>query len=821
LVAALYGAATFVYGPEGAVQALRGAPSSQSSLVLRHPFCFVPAVKLKPFKLVPGLLALGVILLVSLLRVLPCGPIERLEGMAYDMRVRGALGFTPTVATNLGFVAIDEDSVRAVGNRSLGYSFGLLWPRQVYGRLVHELSAQGAKAVALDILTGELRPDHAPVYLGGTNFIESDEFFAEQMQQAGNVIVAQSKELSPPPLFATHAFAVGDITTEKDADGVLRRVQVYRTSTNWHAAFRQVQAELGFSLAEARVEPRQVVLHRQEEVLAVPLDPEGNFDLADFGGDKLPPGLARHAKPFTLQPVWHMGVLLGARELGLDLAHADIDLPHGRITLRGPGGIERRIPVDQNGYAYVDWCLPPNHPQLTQEAIEDLLRQYNLRLQGKTAELTNRWRGKLAVVGSSAQIGNNLTDRGATPLFQDTLLVSKHWNVANSLITGRFVQRSSLAVDLGLIALLGLLAAVMTWELRVLVASGAMVLLTVGYIVAATVVYVQTRLWLPIILPVFGALLLNHVCLVTWRVVFEQAARRHVKAVLSTIVSPKVAHVLLQSEKLSLAGERREITVMFADVRGFTQFTDTTQEQAAEFVRQHKLTDAAAEACFDERAREALNTVNLYLGLVADTVLNHEGTLDKFIGDCVMVFWGAPNPQPKHALACVRAAIAAQRAIHELNLQRAAENKSRAQENGARAAAGLLPQPLLPLLQLGTGINSGMATAGLMGSEVKTVVRQANYTVFGREVNIASRLESLSGRGRIFISEATYQQLLRDEPTLAATCVAQEPTHVKGIAAAIKVYEVPWRLPGTPVLEELSPSQASSDATSLIAAAKP
>jgi class 3 adenylate cyclase/CHASE2 domain-containing sensor protein len=778
-------------------------------------------VKLKPFKLVPGLLALGVILLVGLLRLLQLSPLERLELMTYDMRAREALHFAPTVATNLGFVYIDEESLRAVWNGSLGYSFGLLWPRQVYGRLVDELSAQGAKAVALDIIYGELRPDHAPVRLDGTNLVESDEFFAHQVQRASNVIIALTKDVTPPLLFLTNAWALGDITTEKDPDGVLRRVQVYRTYTNWHAAFRQVETELGFPLDQARVEPRQVVLRRGEEVLKLPLDAEGNFDLADFIGDKLPPGMARRDKPFTLKPVWHMGVVLAARELGLDLAQADVDLPRGRITLRGPAGLLRIIPVDSNGYAYVDWCMPPEHPQLARQAIEDLLLQDRLRLEGKLEALTNSWRGKLAVVGSRSQVGNNLTDRGATPLSKDTLLVSKHWNVANSLITGRFVERSSLALDLSLIALLGLLAAVLTWELRVLLASGLVALLAGAYIVVATAVYVRTRLWLPIVLPVFGALLMNYVCLVTWRVVFEQAARRHVKAVLSTIVSPKIANVLLLSEKLSLGGARREITVLFADVRGFTEFTDTSQERAAEFVRHNKLTGAAAEACFDEQARETLATVNLYLGLIADTVLNHEGTLDKFIGDCVMAFWGAPNPEPKHALACVRAALAAQRAVYDFNLQRSAENQSREQENLARVSSGLPPKPLLPLLLLGTGINSGMATAGLMGSEVKTVVRQANYTVFGREVNLASRLESLSGRGRIFISEATYQHLLRDDPALAATCLPQAPVKVKGISASLNVYEVPWRPPGAPLADGSSASSPSSDTASLTASVQP
>src|SRR5439155_2277389 len=139
-----------------------------------------------------------------------------------------------------------------------------------------------------------------------------------------------------------------------------------------------------------------------------------------------------------------------------------------------------------------------------------------------------------------------------------------------------------------------------------------------------------------------------------------------------------------------------------------------------------------------------LSTVNVYLGLVADIIIKQDGTLDKFIGDCVMAFWGAPTPNPKHALACVRTAIEAQRAVHDLNEQRVAENRRRELENKARVSAGLKPRPILPVLLLGSGINTGIATAGLMGSQAE----QKNYTVFGREVNLASRLESLSGHGR-------------------------------------------------------------------------
>ncbi len=238
-------------------------------------------------------------------------------------------------------------------------------------------------------------------------------------------------------------------------------------------------------------------------------------------------------------------------------------------------------------------------------------------------------------------------------------------------------------------------------------------------------------------------MLVEYILLVTYRVVFEEREQRRVKSIFSKIVSPDVMNELLQAKKLSLGGARREVTVFFADVRGFTTFTDETQERVSEFVFSHQLDLEAAEKCFDESARETLETVNLYLSTVADAVKNHGGTVDKYIGDCVMAFWNAPVTNEQHALVCVRAAIEAQRAIHELNQKRVAQNASREIENRARLSAGLPSKPLLTALQLGTGINTGLVTVGLMGSET----HQSNYTVFGREVNLASRLEGVSGSG--------------------------------------------------------------------------
>src|SRR5207253_4225352 len=132
------------------------------------------------------------------------------------------------VAANLGFVAIDESSIDFVRtNQVLGYRFGLYWPRQVYGRVVSELAAQGAKAVAFDVIFGELRPDHAPVQMADGSLPESDVFFASQLQRASNVILAVTKDLKLPALFRTNALALGDISTEKDSDGILRRARAF------------------------------------------------------------------------------------------------------------------------------------------------------------------------------------------------------------------------------------------------------------------------------------------------------------------------------------------------------------------------------------------------------------------------------------------------------------------------------------------------------------------------------------------------------------------------------------------------------------------
>src|SRR5204862_8322595 len=130
--------------------------------------------------------------------------------------------------------------------------FGLSWPRQVFGRLTEELADQGANIIAFDVIFGELRPDHPMVTMANGNYVESDEFFGLQMRRASNVVIALA-EVTPPALFLTNAAALGDIFTEKDPDGILRRARAFRMYRNWHPAFRQVEddPEYGIDLSKA------------------------------------------------------------------------------------------------------------------------------------------------------------------------------------------------------------------------------------------------------------------------------------------------------------------------------------------------------------------------------------------------------------------------------------------------------------------------------------------------------------------------------------------------------------------------------------------
>jgi len=198
---------------------------------------------------------------------------QRLEWMTYDWRMRRAVSSASQVATNLGAVFIDDDSLKAINDN---FQFSWPWPRQLYGRLIGELSAQGAKAVGFDILFRELHtpsPDTA-VTLGETTF-NSDDFFAWQSRKASNVVLAvmdekmgnQWRVLLPADKFRTNAWMLGHITSDVDSDGVLRRAKAYYDDPAhgrfWHMGIVLAARALNVDLSKAVTLPGKTYIHAE------------------------------------------------------------------------------------------------------------------------------------------------------------------------------------------------------------------------------------------------------------------------------------------------------------------------------------------------------------------------------------------------------------------------------------------------------------------------------------------------------------------------------------------------------------------------------
>lgn len=729
-------------------------------------------------------------------------PLQRLELVTYDWRARRAAENSKDFSSHLGLVAIDDHSIDALLYGDLvGQPVGPMWPRYVYGLALEELHQQGAEAVAFDVLFGEERRDHGPVPLEGLTNVTSDDFFAHHLAASGPAILASYTNLPPAYIFRRVAAELGEAASPRDIDGSARRVDAFIDYQLLHpmVEFRARRQNLRvMGVTTNAIELRSI---ENDEPVYWPIKPDGSAKIP------LAQGASKVDSVFLPRRVWHMGIVLAALRLGLDLDHAEIQPGLIRLTSTNGQGV-RELPVMSDNRFPVNWSVTSTNIEsfLTQGFV-GLLADAQQRLLNPTNPPPNRWTNALVIVGSTAT-GNNIADRGATPLAEVDFLPSTYLNVADSVLRGQFVRPTPAWLSYSLVAVLSLLASFVAWRFRPVVAGLAVVALGLGWVFLSDQAFQQARWWLPLAHPLLAGLTLNYATMLTYRSIFEQSERQRVRGIFSKIVSPNVVQELLKSDSVGLSGSRRKMTVFFADVRGFTELTDRAQNEAEEYVRKAGLTGPAAEAYFEQKSAEVLHTVNTYLATIADVIKLHRGTLDKYIGDCVMAFWGAPTANPRHAVDAVCAAIEAQKALHRLNQEREAESRRREAENVQRAAAGQPLLSLLPQLSLGTGINTGYMTVGLMGSDTHIL----NYTVFGREVNLASRLEGVSGRGRIIIGETTYRELREFMPELAIRCVPLDPVSVKGFRHPVPVYEVPWKElphmapPSTPETEPGTPT---------------
>ena len=256
----------------------------------------------------------------------------------------------------------------------------------------------------------------------------------------------------------------------------------------------------------------------------------------------------------------------------------------------------------------------------------------------------------------------------------------------------RTVPRWGIALIAALVAGMSALIAV-TWSPWRTI---GLVIVTAAVLFATATAALALDVWLPLALPLAGLVISPGVAYVV-RYLVEERTRLRIERAFGRYLSPHVVQQLAaNSAALQLGGERRDVTVMFADLSGFTALSVTVSPEIL------------------------TKTTNEYLGHIVDAVDATGGYVDKFIGDAVMAIWGAPGPDDAHAVHAVQAALDAVNRIRDARI--AAE---------ARGEAGFAVK---------IGLHSGPAVVGNVGTE-----RRYNYTAIGATVNIASRLESAPG----------------------------------------------------------------------------
>ena len=215
--------------------------------------------------------------------------------------------------------------------------------------------------------------------------------------------------------------------------------------------------------------------------------------------------------------------------------------------------------------------------------------------------------------------------------------------------------------------------------------------------------YVQNRLLFDFTYPLLSSVLV-YLTLVFSNYISEEAQRRRIRSAFGQYLSPALVEQLAQSpDKLVLGGEDREMSILFSDVRGFTTISELYKD--------------------DPQGLTSL--MNSFLTPLTNAIIEHKGTIDKYMGDAVMAFWNAPLDDANHEINACEAALEMLRRVDTLNSQR----EQQAKESGQR---------FIPI-KVGVGINTGRCVVGNMGSDLRF-----NYSVLGDPVNLASRLEGQS-----------------------------------------------------------------------------
>jgi adenylate cyclase len=618
-------------------------------------------------------------------------PLQAVELRTYDWRLSHTAR-PETARTDIALVEIDESSLRNLQATAGGWP----WPRTVHSMLIDYLARAPAKVVAYDVLFTD--PDtHSGFEFGGTTWsgAESDKALADSIKVAGNVLLLADAAYDT----ATPGAVVPDEGYRLESGGALEREGILPPLP----ALAQAAAGLGHNLFI--------------------LDPDGPL---------------RHMTPFVRaqqRVLPSLGMAAALRAAGIGAGEVRLDgtalhlgvrrMPLSWRTVEREGGALRHLwaLIDFRGPALLDDLNASAPPNATAEiksrmyptyTFFDLLLSENQLLTKETPKVDpSIFRDKIVFVGTTA---SGLLDTFESPFGHGKMPgIQVHAAVADDILSNRFIRPASewvrvVSVVAGAL-LVGMAAALLPAWWATLAAFAVMALMAWS----ATFLFTN-GVWFNLTQPVLASwfALLGGV---GYQYFFEDREKRRVKQLFGRYVSKDVYAVLMANPGLArLGGQRREMSVLFSDIRGFTTVTERGQPD------------------------EIVRMLNEYFSSMVDLVFKHGGTLDKFVGDMVMALYGAPLDDPDHADHAVQTALAMIAELGRLN--------ARWKEEGRFSG-----------LDIGIGINTGPMIAGNIGSEAIM-----SYTVIGDAVNLGSRLESLNKQfgTRIIISDATRQRLKGD-----------------------------------------------------------
>jgi adenylate cyclase len=305
--------------------------------------------------------------------------------------------------------------------------------------------------------------------------------------------------------------------------------------------------------------------------------------------------------------------------------------------------------------------------------------------------LRSQVEGRIVLVGTSA---SGLLDLHGTPLAASSPGVLIHASVIDQIVSGQFLSRADWvqAVEILLFTLAGILLVVVVLRLGPL-AGLAVAVVLIGSLVAASYVAFTQRGWLiDATFPAFASLLV-YGAMVYFQFSLTERNRQQLRRAFGYYVAPELlTRIEASADQLKLGGEAREISVMFADMRGFTAFTEKHDPAST------------------------LAMLNTLFGALGEEIVNRQGTIDKFIGDAIMAFWNAPVDVADHPRRACEAALAMRARLHALNTSGGLEG-----------------------IAIGIGLSTGDALVGNMGLESRF-----DYSAIGDTVNVASRVEGES-----------------------------------------------------------------------------